>query len=134
MIITLCGSARFEEEFHQYNERLTLMGHVVISLAVFPSRKREGKDWFDAPTKLLLDNVHKQKVSVSDAIVVLNVGGYIGDSTSSEIQWARITQKTIYWLEPPGPERRINMRGQEVYPYRMQETSLDVLLNEEEKL
>lgn len=50
MLITLCGSARFEKEFKEINERLSLEGHVVYSLAVYPSDK-PCKNWYTAEQK-----------------------------------------------------------------------------------
>lgn len=98
MKLTLCGSARFEEQFHKYNERLTLAGHVVYSLAVFHY-------WYTDEEKMILDSVHKSKIANSDAIVVLNVDGYVGESTQSEINFAMRRSKGIYWLEPPTESR-----------------------------
>ena len=104
MKITLCGSARFEEQFHAWNEALTLAGHVVYSLAVFPSIKGGEKSWYTEEQKKQLDKAHKDKIWYSDAIVVLNVGGYIGDSTLSEVRFAGVQRKEIYWLEPVAVE------------------------------
>lgn len=103
MRITLCGSAKFEEEFHQWNEKLTLAGHVVYDLAVHPSRK-EDKNWYgdnESEVKTALDLAHFMKISNSDAILVLNVNGYIGFSTKREIKWASMNNKKIFWLEKP---------------------------------
>ncbi len=43
--------------------------------------------------------LHLAKIEESDAIVVLNVGGYVGDSTAREIMWAHIRRKGIFYLE-----------------------------------
>src|SRR4051812_47300029 len=107
MRLTLCGSARFEAEYHDWNERLTLAGHVVYSLAVFPSQKAgqerfigtPAHEWYTAAEKAQLDTVHRAKIDNSDGIVVLNVGGYVGNSTQGEIDHARTTGKSIWWLE-----------------------------------
>ena len=109
MIITLCGSARFEDAFHYWNERLTMAGHVVFSLAVFPSQKGV-KEWYNADQKNTLDIVHKQKIDASDAIFVITrpvealntSSGYIGDSTRSEITHAekrgrRVLYDWVHW-------------------------------------
>jgi len=103
MIITLCGSARFEKEFKEWNEKLTLEGHTVFSLSVYASDKPAGKDWYTEEQKKELDAAHKRKISASEAIVVLNVGGYFGDSTRSEIGWAEREGKKIFWLEDKDP-------------------------------
>lgn len=100
MIITLCGSARFEDKFHIWNEALTLSGHTVFSLAIFPSTKGGRKDWYDEHQKMLLDAAHLDKIEKSNAIVVLNHEGYIGDSTRREIIWASRKDKRLYALQP----------------------------------
>lgn len=98
MKITLCGSAKFEDLFHRYNEELTAAGHVVYSLAVFPSTKGGDKNWYTDEEKMWLDLVHLAKIEESDAIVVLDKDGYIGESTKRELNWAFIRQKKIYLI------------------------------------
>ena len=106
MIVTLCGSARFEELFHEYNERLTLAGHTVFSLAVFPSYKGK-KDWYTGEQKRLLDRAHKQKIDLSDAVVILDKGHYVGSSTLNEEAHALINGKDMYYLEGNHPHHRL---------------------------
>ncbi len=97
MRMTLCGSARFEAEFKEWNKRLTLAGHVVYSLGVYPSDMGK-KDWYDGNQKVVLDQVHLAKIDNSDAILVLNVDGYVEESTTREIEHAHATEKTVYVL------------------------------------
>jgi len=54
--------------------------------------------------KIRLDNLHKEKINMSDAIFVINKDGYIGESTYSEIDWAQRMKKEVYFLENPNPE------------------------------
>lgn len=100
MRITLCGSARFEGEFKRLNEELTLRGHVVYSLAVFPSDKAAGKNWYTPVEKRMLDHVHFLKINNSDAIYVIAgarpAENYIGESTSREIAHAITTRKGLF--------------------------------------
>ena len=98
MRITLCGSARFEKEFHEVNVVLTLAGHVVYGLAAYPSLKDGDKNWYTPEKKQTLDLVHLAKIENSDAVVILNVGDYVGESTGRELEWARIRGKGVYWL------------------------------------
>ena len=49
--------------------------------------------------KEILDDMHKRKIDMADSIYVINVGGYIGDSTRSEIENARAYGKEIRYLE-----------------------------------
>jgi hypothetical protein len=98
MRITLCGSARFEKQFKELNERLTLQGHTVYSLAVYPSDKAGQKMWYTDAEKTALDAAHKKKIDNSDAIVVINVDGYIGESTRSEIWHAVANKKRVLFV------------------------------------
>lgn len=50
--------------------------------------------------KTLVDEVHKRKIDLADEVFVVNVGGYIGDSTRSEVAYAVAQGKPIRWLEP----------------------------------
>ena len=94
MRITLCGSTRFMKEFHEANLRLTLQGHSVYSVATSVKEDFQPTE----EQKTLLDLVHLDKISNSDAIYVLNVDGYIGFSTAREIQWAKMQQKDVFFL------------------------------------
>ena len=96
-IITLCGSARFKDAFLETQKRLTLEGNIVISVGLF-GHSGDGEVW--APgTKEMLDDMHKRKIDLADEIFVINVGGYIGESTRSEIEYARATGKPVRYLE-----------------------------------
>lgn len=102
MKITLCGSARFEEYFKFWNEMLSLAGHTVYTLSVYPSQKEDGKDWYSEEEKKTLDQVHLDKISNSEAIFVINPFAYIGESTLKEVQFANNTGKIIFFLESWG--------------------------------
>lgn len=105
MIITLCGSLRFEEAFHYWNEKLSLDGHCVFSCSVMPSQKQGQKEWYTPEVKAKLDAVHKSKIYNSDAIFVVTgplgqrseYSAYIGESTHSEIEWAHTAQKQVLY-------------------------------------
>lgn len=104
-IITLCGSTRFKDEFMEAQKRLTLEGNIVISVGLFGhSGDREVWENMDegtlTKTKEMLDDMHKRKIDMADEIFVINVGGYIGDSTRSEIQYAKDHNKKVNYLEP----------------------------------
>lgn len=104
MKITLCGSARFEDKFKKWNKILTLQGHVVYSLACYPSDNKK-KNWYTDSQKEMLDKIHKDKITNSDAIVVLNgEERYIGDSTKSEISHAFNLKKRVFWEFWPNDE------------------------------
>ena len=95
-IITLCGSIKLKDEFIKIQEKLTLDGNIVLTPNFFNSIKKED---IDEKTKEMLDEMHKQKIDMSDEIYVINVGGYIGESTKSEIKYAKERGKRISYLE-----------------------------------
>ena len=97
-VITLCGSTRFRDTFMQAQKRLTLEGNIVISVGLFGHAGDE-EVWTEG-TKEMLDDMHKRKIDMADEIYVINVGGYIGSSTRSEIEYALATGKTVRYLEP----------------------------------
>ncbi len=47
-----------------------------------------------------LSQLHYGKIDISDAIYVVNAGGYIGESTQGEIDYARLHNKEVLFLEP----------------------------------
>ena len=104
-VITLCGSTRFKDDFMEAQKRLTLEKNIVISVGLF-GHSGDDEVWenMDAgtltKTKEMLDDMHKRKIDMADEIFVINVGGYIGSSTRSEIEYADATGKTVQYLEP----------------------------------
>ena len=96
-IITLCGSTRFKEQFLEAQKRLTLAGNIVISVGLF-GHSGDDEVWTEG-TKEMLDDMHKRKIDMADGIYVINVGGYIGQSTRSEIEYARSQGKPVEFLE-----------------------------------
>ena len=102
-VITLCGSTRFKDAFMAAQKQLTLEGNIVISVGLFG---HSGDDEVWKPgTKEMLDNMHMRKIDMADAIYVINVGGYIGESTRSEIEYAQRNGKKVYYLEDTSKEK-----------------------------
>lgn len=100
-IVVLCGSTRFFSEFRAQNLRLTLEGKIVLSIGCDTKSDHELEQMIQAQSsKLRLDELHKRKIDLADRVLVLNVGGYIGDSTRSEIDYALTHNKPIDYLEP----------------------------------
>ena len=105
-VITLCGSTRFKDEFMEAQKRLTLEGNIVISVGLF-GHSGDNEVWENmdegtlTKTKEMLDDMHKRKIDMADEIYVINVGGYIGSSTHSEIEYAQEAGKTVRYLEEP---------------------------------
>ena len=103
-VITLCGSTRFKNEFMEVQKRLTLEGNIVISVGLF-GHSGDNEVWENMDegtltwTKEMLDDMHKRKIDMADEIFVINVGGYIGSSTQSEIEYAKENGKPVRYLE-----------------------------------
>ncbi len=99
-VITLCGSTRFEAEFTEVNQRLTLEGCVVISLGMFGLPDLSGYDWTTDTSKLKrrLSEVHFQKIRMADEVYVVDPGGYVGESTRREIAYAESHGKPVRYL------------------------------------
>ena len=96
-VITLCGSTRFKEEFLEAQKRLTLEGNIVISVGLF-GHSGDDEVWTEG-VKDMLDRQHLAKIDLADEIYVINVGGYIGDSTRREIAYGEYKGKSITYLE-----------------------------------
>ncbi len=97
-VITLCGSTRFKDAFMEAQKRLTLEGNIVISVGLL-GHSGDDEVWTEG-TKEMLDDMHKRKIDMADGIFVINVGGYIGASTRSEIEYAMATEKIVRYLKP----------------------------------
>jgi hypothetical protein len=95
-IITLCGSTKFKDEFIAEQKRLTIEGNIVLSVGLF-GHSGDNEVWSES-TKEMLDDMHKRKIDLADEIFVINVGGYIGSSTRSEIEYATETGKLVSYL------------------------------------
>lgn len=94
-IITLCGSTRFKDYFFEAARDLTLQGWIVLMPNVFG----HSGDEITEKEKRNLDKLHLEKIRLSDAIFVLNIRGYIGESTQKEIEFARFHEIPIYKYE-----------------------------------
>ena len=103
-VITLCGSTKFKDEFLKVQKDLTLKGNIVISVGLF-GHSGDNEVWENmdegtlTKTKEMLDDMHKRKIDMADEIFVINVGGYIWESTKSEIDYALKNNKKVTYLE-----------------------------------
>lgn len=120
-IVVLCGSTRFHYQFQRANYDETMAGNIVLTVGFYlhfsfmprpgnlpqsdsqhgPATgvRNEGMGC-TAEQKIALDELHKRKIDLADEVLVLNVGGYIGDSTRSEIEYAEALGMPIRYLEP----------------------------------
>lgn len=92
-VVTLCGSVKFKSEFFALQKQLTMSGFIVLMPNFLDDVEytRELKD--------MLSNMHKQKIAMSDEIFIVNKNGYIGDSTKSEIEFAKNLNIKVNYLE-----------------------------------
>lgn len=96
MKLTLCGSLRFEPYWHEANKQLGLAGHICYSVMTFPSIEGD-KTWYTPEQKWILDLAHFAKIEESDGVVMLNIDGYLGESSLRELTWARMRNKIVFW-------------------------------------
>ena len=101
-IVCLCGSTRFKDAFDDANYHETMGGKIVLSVGFFmhASGNRHGQDVGATPEqKVALDELHLRKIDLADEVLILNVGGYIGESTRNELNYAINKGKKIRYLE-----------------------------------
>ncbi|MEU4393788.1 hypothetical protein [Kribbella sp. NPDC023855] len=100
-IVCICGSVRFGEEMRAANRDLTLAGVIVVGPGVFPrAEDHEGNEVLTNEQKAALGALHLRKIDLADRVLVVNPGGYIGESTSREIAYARAAGKPISFTDP----------------------------------
>ncbi|MEG1140978.1 MAG: hypothetical protein RSE41_00705 [Clostridia bacterium] len=94
-VITICGSMRFAKEMMKISESLELKNGYAVIQCVYnvDGLKYEGVD------ASVLDKIHRKKIDISDAIYVVNIGGYIGNSTKNEIEYAINNGKEVIYHE-----------------------------------
>ncbi len=97
VVVCLCGSTRFMEAYQEANLKETLAGRIVLSIGC--NTKDDSMLELSQGVKNRLDELHKRKIDMADEIFVLNVGGYIGQSTKDEIAYAREQGKRVRYLE-----------------------------------
>ena len=110
-IVCLCGSTRFSQAFHDANLRETLAGKIVLSIGcdmrsdteVFASYSEEALKTIKAQ----LDVLHYQKINMADEVLILDVGGYIGESTMREMYYAQACGKRIRYLSDECEEAQV---------------------------
>jgi hypothetical protein len=111
-IVCLCGSTRFSAAFHDANLRETLDGKIVLTIGC--DMRSDGDLFADLTkgerqrVKELLDELHLRKIDLAAEVLILNVGGYIGESTRRELDYAIAQGKRVRFLEPeftPGEEQ-----------------------------
>lgn len=95
-VVTICGSTRFRTEMAEANRRLTMGGYIVLAPGVF---QHDGDEITDQQ-KAALDRLHLSKIDMAGWVYVVNPGGYIGESTHREIEYAESIDKPVQYLVP----------------------------------
>lgn len=93
-IVCICGSTRFVDELRAANRDLTVAGAIVVAPGVFPPGSITDEQ------KTALGALHLRKIDLADRVLVVNPGGYVGESTSREIAYARTAGKPISFTDP----------------------------------
>lgn len=93
--ICLCGSTKFKDKFIEVAKDFTLKGYIVTMPMIF----EHSGDEISLDLKHELDELHRAKIADADIVYIINVGGYIGNSTANEIAWAKRLEKEILYLE-----------------------------------
>jgi hypothetical protein len=100
-IVCICGSTRFVDEMRAANRGLTFAGVIVVAPGVFlRAEGHEADELITNEQKTALDALHLRKIDLADRVLVVNPGGYIGESTSREIAYAQATGKPISFTDP----------------------------------
>ena len=96
-IITICGSYKFKKEMIEIAEQLTLEGNCVL----MPNElSRPSKESYTKEEATMIDKMHKEKIKLSNSILVVNVDNYIVSSTKKEIEYAtKLNKEIIYYTD-----------------------------------
>jgi hypothetical protein len=103
-IVCLCGSTRFSATFREANLRETLAGNIVLTVGC---DTKSDTDLFggklpeeQTAIKTRLDALHFRKIELANEVLILDVDGYIGDSTRRELNHAHELGKSIrFWSD-----------------------------------
>lgn len=87
-IVCICGSTRFAGEMREANRELTFAGMIVVAPG-------EAGEVITDDQKAVLDELHLRKIDLADRVLVVNPGGYIGESTRREIAYALAAGKPV---------------------------------------
>ncbi len=102
-VVCFCGSTRFAKHFMVERWRLEKEGIITLGINILPDGYFEGDNHHGAEqegVKHILDELHKRKIDLADEVFILNVGGYIGESTRAEVNYAIEKDSPVRYLEP----------------------------------
>jgi len=95
-VVCLCGSTRFKSRYRAENRRLTMDGKIVLSVGLFGHA--DDVD-LSEDEKQMLDALHKRKIDMADRVHIVHEDGYVGDSTVSEIDYAKSNDTEVTWMD-----------------------------------
>lgn len=98
-VVCICGSTRFREQIVAATRDRTLAGDIVLAPGVFG----HSGDAMTEGQKVALDALHLRKIDMADRVLVVNPGGYIGESTAREIAYAHSTHTPVTYTVPTTP-------------------------------
>lgn len=131
-VICLCGSTRFADIHAIKRWELELRGHIVLMINYLPGwygaeQGWSGLDHFGEQAGFTeqLDELHLRKIDLADSIFIINIKGYIGESTRREIEYAKKTGKPIEYLEPEDPEEQYFEEGVALEEKTMEEEKMN---------
>ena len=101
-VVCLCGSTRFMDAYFEAGWKETLLGNIVLSVGVCKHSEHHGAEALGPDVVAKLDELHLRKIDEADEVLILNVGGYIGESTANELAYARANGKVVRFLEGVG--------------------------------
>lgn len=97
-IITVCGSLKFYKEMMEITEKMELKRNCMLVPIYNPNKI--SKDDYTEEEILILGQMHKERIKLSDAILVVNINNYIGSGTKSEIEYAKkLNKEIIYYTD-----------------------------------
>ncbi len=105
-IITICGSLRFKDEIMKLAEKITLQGNCVLNM-IIPTNPDINA--YTDEDKNIFGAMHKERIKISDTVLVVNIDNYIGSSTKGEIEFAKSLNKEIIYYTDMVNDKRITI-------------------------
>ena len=105
-IVCLSGSTRFTNEMLMLTWEFAKKGIIALGWCVLPTNHRFNGSEIDhhlaeaEGVADILDELHLRKIDLADEVLVVNVGGYIGEGTKREIAYATGKGISVRYLEP----------------------------------
>jgi len=96
-IVVLCGSTKFKDDFIKIQKELTLLGKIVIPIAIFGHSG--DKEYLTEDVKSMLVDMQKFKIDMADSVFIINKDGYIGNNTQNEIKYAMKQGKRVNYMQ-----------------------------------